>query len=176
MHYGRILAIVGVVIGAVGLFLKKASSDAEQFLGALNEASEGAIPSSLDENTWTALYNDTAAAAIVFAIAAVAVLIVAFMPPLPAAMKRLYALAVTVLGVVMLIVGVFATLGAGDDADTLEAGLAQFAAAGAIPEPYSVTIGWGWYLLIIAGVVVAIGGVVSLIARPDEDALTSGDG
>ncbi len=175
MHYGRILAIVGVVIGAVGLFLKKASSDAEQFLGALNQANP-AIPSSLDENTWTALYNDTAAAAIVFAIAAVAVLVVAFMPPLPAAMKRLYALAVTVLGVVMLIIGVFATLGAGDDADTLEAGLAQAAGAGAIPEAFAVNIGWGWYLLIIAGVVVAIGGVVSLIARPDEDALSSDDG
>lgn len=170
MHYGRILAIVGVVIGAVGFFLKKASSDAEQFLGALNQANP-AIPPSLDETTWTALYNDTAAAAIVYAIAAVAVLIAALVPPLPEAMKRLYALAVTVLGVLMLIIGVFATLGASDDADTLEAGLAQAAAGGAIPEAYSVTIGWGWYLLIIAGVVAAIGGVVSLIARPDEDAI-----
>jgi hypothetical protein len=76
----------------------------------------------------------------------------------------------------MLIVGVFATLGAGDDADTLEAGLAQAAGAGAIPEAFAVNIGWGWYLLIISGVVVAIGGVVSLIARPDEDALTSDNG
>ena len=62
-----------------------------------------------------------------------------------------------------------------DDADTLEAGFAQAAAAGAIPEAYTVDIGWGWYLLVLAGILVAIGGVVSLIARPDEDALPPGD-
>lgn len=170
MHYGRILAVVGVIVGVVGFMLKKASSAGEAALGQLSQANP-AFPSNLDENTWSALYNDTAAAAVVFAIAMAGVLAAAFFPPLKEPMKRLIALSVTVLGVVMLAVGVFATLGAMDDADTLTAAFAQAAAGGAIPEAYTVTIGWGWYLLIAAGAIAAVGGVVSLIARPDEDAL-----
>lgn len=171
MHYGRIIAIVGVIVGVVGFMLKKASSAGEAVLGQLSEANP-AFPSSLDENTWSALYNDTAAAAIVFAIAMVGVLVAALMPPLDVPMKRMIALAVTVLGVVMLAIGVFATLGAMDDADALTAAFGEAAAAGAIPEAYTVSIGLGWYLLIAAGAIVAIGGVVSLMARSDENALS----
>lgn len=171
MHYGRILAVVGVIVGVVGFMLKKASSAGEEFLGPLSQANP-AFPSSLDENTWSALYNDTAAAAVVFAIAMVAVLAAALIPPLKEPMKRLIGLSVAVLGVVMLAIGVFATLGAMDDADALTAAFAQAAAAAAIPQAYTVSIGLGWYLLIAAGALAAIGGVVSLIARPDENALS----
>ncbi|HSJ70146.1 MAG TPA: hypothetical protein VLA29_00685 [Acidimicrobiia bacterium] len=171
MHYGRILAVLGVIVGVVGFILKKASSAGEEFLGPLSQANP-AFPSNLDENTWSALYNDTAAAAVVFAIAMVAVLAAALIPPLNVPMKRLIGLSVAVLGVVMLAVGVFATLGAMDDADALTAAFAQAAAAGAVPEAYTVSIGLGWYLLIAAGALAAIGGVVSLIARPDENALS----
>lgn len=170
MHYGRILAVLGVVVGVVGFVLKKASSAGEAALAQLSQA-DPSFPANLDENTWSALYNDTAAAAVIYAIAAVGVLAAALFPPLGSPMKRLVALSATVLGIVMLIIGVFATLGAADDADTLEAGFAQAAAAGVIPDAYTVSIGWGWYLLIVGGVVAAIGGVVSLIARPNEDAL-----
>lgn len=171
MHYGRILAVLGVVVAAVGFLIKKASSAGEAALAQLSQIPDSPFPENLDENTWSALHNDTAAAAIVYAIAAVAVLVAALYPPLKDPMKRLIALSVTVLGVLLLVVGVLATLGAADDADTLQAGFAQAFAQGAVPEAYTVSIGWGWYLLIIGGVVAAIGGVVSLISRPDEDAL-----
>ena len=173
MHYGRILAVVGVVLAAVGFLLQSASSAGEAALAQLSQVNPD-FPDGFD-NTWTALYNDTAWAAIVFAIAGVASLLVALIPPLDRPMARLYGLAASVLGVLMLVIGIFATMGAMDDADTLEAGFAQAAAAGAIPEAYTVDIGWGWYLLVLAGILVAIGGVVSLIARPDEDALPPGD-
>jgi hypothetical protein len=171
MHFGRMLAILGVVIAAVGLFLKSASSAGEAALEQLSQLPDSSFPSGFD-NTWTALYNDTAAAAVIFAIAAIAALGVAFIPPLSQPLTRLYGLAVATLGVLMLVIGIFATMGAMDDADTLEAGFAQAAAAGAIPDAYTVSIGWGWWLLILSGVLVAIGGVVSLLARPDESAVS----
>jgi hypothetical protein len=170
MHFGRMLAILGVILAAVGLFLKSASSAGEIVLAQLSQLPDASFPSGFD-NTWTALYNDTPAAAVVFAIATVGALAAALIPPLKEPMKRLIGLVAAGLGVLMLIIGIFATMGAMDDADTLQAGFAQVAAAGAIPEAYTVSIGYGWYLLILAGVLVAIGGVVSLIARPDESAL-----
>lgn len=172
MHYGRILALLGVVVGVIGFLIKKASSAGEAALAQLSQVSD-AFPPDLDENTWSALYNDTPAAAVIYAIAAVGVLATALFPPLQEPMKRLIALAATVLGVLMLVIGIFATLGAADDADTLQAGFAQAFANGSIPEAYTVSIGWGWYLLIVGGVIAAIGGVASLIARPNEDAIQS---
>ena len=139
----------------------------------LNEATGGQIPVGFD-NTWTALYNDTAWAAIVFGLAMVGAVIAALIPPLPKPMARIYGLTAAVLGVLMLVIGVFATLGAMDDADTLAAAFDQLFQAGQLPQAFTVDIGFGWYLLPIAGVVVAIGGVVSLINRPDEDAISDG--
>jgi len=171
MHYGRIVALVGVVIGAVGLLIKKASSDGEAALAQLSQAPDSKFPPDLAESTWTALYNDTAWAAIVLALAAFVVIIVALAPPLADPMNRLFGLIATVMGVIMLLVGIFATLGAMDDADTLEAGFAQAAAAGVLPVAFAVSIGFGWYLLAIGGAIVGIGGVLSLMARPDENAV-----
>jgi len=165
------LAILGVVLAAVGMLLQSASSAGEAALEQLSQLPDLSFPSGFD-NTWTALYNDTAVAAVIFAIAAIAALIAALLPPLGQPLKRIYGLAVATLGVLMLVIGIFATMGAMDDADTLEAGFAQAASAGAIPEAYTVMIGWGWWLLILSGVVVAVGGVVSLLARPDESALS----
>ena len=171
MHYGRILVLVGVVFGFIGFLLQSASSEAEPLMPALNEATGGQVPAGFD-NTWTALYNDTAAAAVVFAIALVAAVIVALIPPTSQPMTRLYALVAAVLGVLLLIIGIFSTMGAFDDADTLEAALAQLAQAGQIPQAFTVDVGFGWWLLILCGVLVAIGGVVSLLARPDESAIS----
>ena len=170
MHYGRILAVVGVIVSAVGFMLKKASSAGEEFMPALNEATGGAIPAGLDENIWSALYNDTAIAAIVFGLAMIAALIIAFMPPIKEAMARIYGLSATVVGVLMLAVGILSLMGANDDAADLEAGFASVAQAGQLPEAYTVSVGMGWYLLILGGALVAIGGVVSLMARPADAA------
>lgn len=172
MHYGRIVVVVGAVLGAIGFIPKSASSNGEELLPALSQASD-AFPSGFDA-TFTALYNDTAAAAVIYLIAAIAALGTTFMPPFEEAMNRLMALTASVLGVLMLAIGVFSTMGAADDASTLQDGFAQAVAGGLIPAAeYSVSIGWGWYALILGGVVVAVGGVLSLIARPGEDALSS---
>ncbi len=166
MHIGRILALLGVVVGAVGFVLKSATSAGDVVLPALNQA-DPAFPSGFD-NTWTALYNDTAWAAIVFALLALGSLAIALIPPLGDSMKRIYGLSASTFGVLMLLIAVFSTLGAGDRADTLQAGFAQAAQGGLIPDAFTVSIGFGWYLWSLAGVLVAIGGVMSLLSRPAD--------
>lgn len=165
MHYGRILAVLGVIVSVIGFVMKKASSAGEEFMPALNQATGGAVPSGLDENTWSALYNDTAIAAIVFGLALLAVLAIAFMPPLKEAMNRTYALSATVIGVVMLVIGIFSLRGANSDASDLEGAFGLAAQGGQLPDAYTVSVGMGWYLLILGGALVAIGGVLSMMAR-----------
>ena len=166
MHMGRIITIIGSVIAVVALFIQKANSEGEAAMAALSQAQPG-FPADLNENTIVALYNDTAWAAIVFGIAAIAAFVVAVLPPLKDAMKSPLAITATVMGGIMLLIGIFATKGAMDDASTLEGLFNQFAEAGAIPVAFTVSIGYGWYILIFAGALVAVGGVMSLMAKSD---------
>jgi hypothetical protein len=170
MHYGRITTAVGSVLGIIGLGLVSASSDGEELLPALHAANP-AFPEGFDR-VFTSLWDESAAGAGIFVIALVAVLGLSLIPDIKEALSRMNALVVTVLGVVMLVIGGFATKGALDDADSLEAAFGQAAAGGLIPKAFTVSISWGWYLLALAGVLAAIGGVLQLIARPDESALS----
>jgi uncharacterized membrane protein HdeD (DUF308 family) len=166
MHMGRIITIVGAVIAVIAMFIKKASSEGEAALAALSQANP-AFPADLDENTLVALYNDTNWAAIVFGIAAIVALVVAVMPPVKDTMKRSLAITATVMGVIMLLIGIFATMGAMDDASDLEEAFNQAAAAGAIPVAFTVSIGYGWYILVLAGLLVAVGGIMELSSKSE---------
>lgn len=170
LHYGRIVAVLGVVVTAVGLFMKSASSAAEDLMPALNEATGGAIPAEFT-NVWTGIYDDKSWAAIILAIALVAILGLAFVPPMKEAWSRMNGLIAVVLGVVVIVIGGVATKTALDDADSLAEGFAGLAAAGQIPEAFAVSLGVGWVLLIVGGALAAIGGVLALIARPNESAI-----
>lgn len=175
MHYGRITTVVGAVLALVGLGLTSASSAAEDLMPALNEATKEAavvVPAGFDR-IFTAMWDDNAAGTGIFLIALVAVLGLSLIPEIKEALSRMNALVVTVLGVVMLVVGVVATKGALDDASTLQDGFALMAAGGQIPEAFTVSISLGWYLLPIGGALAAIGAVLQLMKRSDEDALTS---
>jgi uncharacterized membrane protein HdeD (DUF308 family) len=167
MHMGRIITIIGSVIAVVAMFIKKASSEGEVALAQLSEANP-AFPADLDENTITALYNDTNWAAIVFGIAAIAAFVVAVLPPLKDPMKRTLAITATVMGIIMLLVGIFATVGAMGDASDLEDAFNQAAAAGAIPIAFTVSIGYGWFIFIFAGALVTIGGIIPLVNKSNS--------
>lgn len=171
MHLGRIVTLVGSVLAVIGLGLQSASSNGEELLPGLNKATDGAFPAGFDR-VITALWNENSSAAGIFVITLVVVLGLSLIPDIKVALSRMYALVVTALGVVMLIIGGFAVSGAQDDADALGAGFAQLFSAGSIPAAFTVTTSWGWYMLALAGALVAIGGVLQLIARPDESALT----
>ena len=170
MHYGRITTVVGSVLAIIGLGLMSASSAAEDFMPALSEATGGAVPDGFDR-ILTAMWDDNLAGTGIFLIALIAVLGVSLIPDIKEALSRMNGLVVSVLGVVMMIIGIVATMGALDDASDLQDAFAQMAAGGQIPEAFTVSISVGWYLLVVGGVLAAIGGVLALIARPDEDAL-----
>ncbi|MEZ5175399.1 MAG: hypothetical protein R2823_04255 [Acidimicrobiia bacterium] len=170
MHYSRIVALVGVIVTAVGLFLKAASSAAEALMPSLNEATGGAIPAEFS-NVWTGIWDDKPWAAIILAIALVAILGLCFVPPVREALSRMNGLIMVVLGVVVIVVGGFATKSAIDDANDLAEAFAGMAAQGQLDQAYTVSIGLGWVMLIIGGALAAIGGVLALIARPDESAI-----
>jgi len=168
MHFSRIIAILGVLIAGGGFFVMSASSDGEDALPGLNALND-AFPTGFDI-TWTALYDDTSWAAILYAVLAVVALVLALLPPLANPMARAVAWIAVLVGAVMTTIGVVATMGAMDDAEALEDGFSQAAALGAIPEAWSVDIGFGWYLLVAGGVVVAIGGLLSAFAKTSEPA------
>ncbi|GMQ92786.1 MAG: hypothetical protein BMS9Abin12_0263 [Acidimicrobiia bacterium] len=171
MHYGRITTVVGSVLAIIGLGLKSASSGGEDILPALSQQNP-AFPDGFDR-IFTAIWNDNLAGTLIFLIALVAVLGLSLIPDIKVALSRMNALVITVLGVLMMVIGGIAASGALDDADTLQAGFAQAFAGALIPEAYTVSISVGWYLLALSGVLAAIGGVLQLIVRPDEDALTA---
>jgi preprotein translocase subunit SecG len=166
MHMGRIITIIGSVIAVVSLFIQKANSEGEAALAALSQANP-AFPADLDENTIEALYNDTSWAAILFGIAAIAAFVVAVLPPIKDPMKRVMAITATAMGAIMLVVGIVATVGAQNDASDLEAAFNQAAEAGAIPVAFTVSLGYGWYILIFAGALVALGGIMGLMTKTD---------
>jgi len=155
MHYGRITTAVGSVLALIGLLLTSASSAGADLLPTLSAIPDSPFPDGFDR-VFTALWDESAAGAGIFVIALVAVFGLSMIPNIKDAMSRMNALIVTVLGVVMLAIGAIATFGAQDDADTLEAGFAQAAAGGLIPEAFTVSISFGWYLLVAGGVLAAI--------------------
>lgn len=170
MHHGRLVTVVGSVLAIIGLGLKSASSTGEALLPNLSAAIP-TFPAGFDP-AFTALWNENAPAAGIFVIALAAVVGVSLMPSIKEALSRMNALVVTVLGVVMMVIGGIALTRAIDDAAALTRGFAEAAAAGLIPAAHTVSAGWGWYLLAIGGVFAAIGGVLQLMSRPGENALS----
>jgi len=164
VHYGRIIAIVGSVLAVVGFTPKSATSTAEYIFRGLTSINPG-FPERFD-SVFVSLWSESAPAAGILVLSLVAVLGLSLTPKVKSALSRRRSLIVTVLGVVMLVIGGIATKGASEKMDTLEAGFASVAAIGLINEGHTATISWGWYLLMCAGALVVIGGVVQLLVRP----------
>ena len=159
MHWTRIWTLVGVVLGVAALFTKGATSDGEDLLPALSEGGE--FPDGIS-TIWGGL--DTWVQVVVV-IAIIVVVAFALMPPLRLVETVPYALTTTLIGVALLIYAIIKFVEANDDASKLQDAFAQAAAAGAIPAAFTVSVGWGFYVLIIGTAMVALGGLVMLINR-----------
>jgi len=170
MHYGRITTVVGSVLAIIGFGLKSASSGAEPLMPALNLANS-LIPSEF-ERIVVKIWDRSAAGAIVLILALAVILVVTLLPDLKEAMGRLNALIVTVMGVVLLIGGIIVAGKAISDADDLQGAFSAMALGELIPQAFTVDVSLGWYMIPLGGAVAAIGGVLQLIARPDENALS----
>ncbi len=165
MHIGRIVAIVGALIGVVGLFFKGATSDGESLLPALNQANP-AFPDGLP-TVWGGL--DTLAQVLVV-IAIVAVIGLAVRPPIRVAQDRNAALVTSVLGVALMVYAIVKLIEARDDASALQGAFAEAAAGGAVPQAFTVSTGAGFLVVIIGTALVAVGGVLGLMGQSNQAA------
>jgi len=159
MHYSRIIALLGAVLGVVGLFMPGLNTDGEAVMPALNAANP-AVPDGVP-TIWGGL--DTWAQVVVVIIL-VAIAVFALRPPLKDPEDNIGAGITTLAGVAFLIYAVIKLLETNDDATALKGAFAQAAEAGAIPAAFDVSSGYGFYVIIIGAGLVAIGGVLSLIA------------
>lgn len=157
MQFGRLMALTGVVIGVIGLFLKALTTDGESLLPALSADSD-AFPAEIP-TIWGGL--DTWAQ-IALVVLIIGVIVLAFMGVRSEPMNRNSSLITAVIGAVLLVYAVIKMFDAGDEADALAAGFGQAAAAGAIPEAYSVGTGIGFLILIVGTVLVIAGGLNGL--------------
>lgn len=164
MHWTRVWTLFGVILGVVALFMKGATTDGEELLPALAE-SGAAFPDGIS-TIWGGL--DTWVQVVVV-IAIFAVVAFALMPPIDTPEKTPFALSTTLIGVALLVYAIIKFLEARDDASTLQDGFAEAAAAGVIPAAFTVSVGWGFYLLMAGTAMVAIGGLATLMGVGSED-------
>ncbi|MBA2338265.1 MAG: hypothetical protein H0V96_11000 [Acidimicrobiia bacterium] len=162
MHIGRVVALLGVVIGVIGLFLKALTSPGESVLEALSESVE-TMPAGLP-TIWGGL-DTWAQVAVVVAILIVLALV--FQPPRDQSFTKAGAGIVTLIGVALTAYAVTKWLEAGDNADALSAGFEQVFDAGGIPEAFDVATGPGFIVLIVGTLLVTIGGLLGLRTRTD---------
>ncbi len=157
MHTGRLFALAGVVIGIIGLFLKSLSSAGESLLPALAQANP-AFPDGIP-TIWGGL--DTWAQW-VLVVLIVVVVVLALLGVRSAAMDRNSSAVTAVIGVALLAYVIVKYLDALDSADSIQAGMAQAAAGGLIPEAYTVSVGIGFLILAVGTVLVIAGGLSGL--------------
>jgi len=168
MHIGRIVALLGVIVGVIGLVLKALTSPGESMLEALSQSVE-TMPAGLP-TVWGGL--DTWAQ-IVVAIAILIVLALVFQPPRSAPFTKAGAGIVTVIGVALTAYAVTKWLEAGDNADALRAGFQQVADAGVEEvQAFDVTTGPGFIVLIVGTLLVTIGGLLGM-GRGGDDTTTA---
>ena len=162
MHLHRLMALVGVVIGVIGLFFTALSTDGEGALPGLSQASDS-FPDGIP-TIWGGL--DTWAQW-VLVILIIVVVALAFMGLRNAPYDNTGAGVTAVIGVALLAYAVVKYLEAGDDADTLEGAFAQAAGADLIPTAWSVAPSIGFFVLMVGTVVVAAAGILSFMARSE---------
>ena len=162
MHLSRLMALAGVVVGIIGLFMKSLITDGESLLPNLAAASPD-FPDGIP-TIWGGL--DTWAQWVVVVLIIVVVFL-SVRPVISAAFNRTDAMIVGVIGVALLAYAIYKWLDAGDKADTLEAGFAQANAAELIPAAFEVTRGLGFVVLVIGTVLVTAAGALAFVGKDE---------
>jgi hypothetical protein len=157
MHTGRLFVLAGVIIGVIGLFMKSLRTAGEAVFPAMH-AGNAAFPDGIP-TIWGGL--DTWAQ-IVLVVLLVVVVVLALLGPVSKAMSKNASLTTAVIGTALLAYVIVKMIDAFDSADTLQAGLAQAAAGGAIPTAYTVSAGFGFFVLLVGTVLVIAGGLSAL--------------
>ena len=161
MHLHRLMALVGALIGIIGLFFTGLRTDGEAALPALSQASDS-FPDGIP-TIWGGLATW---AQIVLVILIIVVVALALMPDRAQTYDQTGAGITAVIGVALLGYAIVKYVDAGDSADTLAAGFAQAAGAG-IPgvQAWTVDPSVGFFVLMIGTIVVIAAGGFSLASQ-----------
>lgn len=159
MHLHRLMALVGVVIGVVGLFFSGLTTDGKGALEALSQQSDS-FPDGIP-TIWGGL---EAWAQIVLVILIIVTVALAVMPDRRLSYDRAGAWITAVIGLALFAYAIVKYLDAGDKADTLEAGFAQ-AAQASVPgvQAWTVSPSIGFFVLMIGTILVIGAGVLSML-------------
>jgi hypothetical protein len=167
MHFHRLMALTGVIIGVIGLFFSGLSTEGEGAMAGLSAAfaEQGVDFADGIPTIWGGLATWAQWTLVVLIIVTV---ILAFVPPRERTYDRTGAMLTSVIGVALLAYAVYKYIDAGNKADDLEAGFAQAAQLG-LPgiEAWSVSPSIGFFVLIVGTVVVAAAGVLSMMSTSE---------
>jgi hypothetical protein len=163
VHRNRLIALAGVIIGIIGLFMKSLITDGESAMPTLN----GINPDFADgiPTIWGGL--DTWAQ-VVLVILIIVVVVICVRPDIASGFDRNSAMIVAAIGVALLAYAIIKWMEAGDKADELVAGFAAMAEAGAPVEAFDVGRGLGFLVLIIGTVLVTFAGAMGFMGDNEE--------
>jgi len=168
VHFRRLMALAGVVIGIIGLFMKSLITDGEAEMETLagiaaNDPDLPRFPDGLP-TIWGGL---DAWAQVLVVILIIVVVFLCFRPDIAKGFDRTDSMVIGVIGIALLAYAVYKFLDAGDTAENLANGFANFAAAGAPTSAHEVSRGIGFVVLIIGTILVTAAGALGL-AGSDE--------
>ena len=164
IHFHRLIALTGIIIGVIGLFFTSLRTTGESVLPALSAQSDS-FPDGIP-TIWGGLDGW---AQVVLVILIIATAAIALMPNLQETYDRTMASITAVIGVALLAYAIVKALDASDKADTLQAGFAQAAGAG-VPgvSAWEVSVSVGFFVLMIGTVLVAAAGILSLLSTSES--------
>ena len=161
MHRNRLMALAGVIIGIIGLFMKSLSTSTAD--GVPAEVAGGVSGfADIVPTIWGGL--DTWAQW-VLVVLIIVVVVLAVRPDMAAPLGRNDSMIVGGIGVVLLVYAIIKWMDAGDKADLATAGLVD----GGIPaELFSISQGIGFIVLVVGTVLVTFAGAMGFVGKSDE--------
>ncbi len=163
MHLSRLMALAGVIIGIIGLFMKSLITDGEAALPDLNAASPENFPKGIP-TIWGGLDTWAQILVVIFIIV---VVFLCLRPAISKALNRTDSMIIGVIGVALLAYAIYKWIDAGDKADKLAGGFAQAAEGGLIPIAFEVTRGLGFVVLVVGTVLVAAAGALGFVGKSE---------
>ena len=157
------MALAGVIIGIIGLFMTSLTTDGEELLPNLNAANPD-FPDGIP-TIWGGL--DTWAQ-VVLVILIIVVVFLAVRPDIARGFDRNTSMIVAVIGVALLAYAIVKFMDAGDKAENLANAFGQAAAGGAIPTAFEVGRGIGFVVLIVGTVLVTFAGAMGFVGDRNE--------
>jgi hypothetical protein len=162
VHFRRLLALAGVVIGIIGLFMKTLITDGESDMETLAQIAHDQgnhFPKGIP-TIWGGLAGWAQVLLVIFIIV---IVFLSFRPDIAKGFNRMDSMIIGVIGVALLAYAVYKFVDAGDAAQSLADGFAAMAAAGAPTAAYEVSRGIGFFVLILGTVLVTAAGALGLM-------------